>query len=112
MSILNNNNNNNQPVPPAKTAANILLDITKETFNQMADSFNTGSKLFWSNKMGASPQDIANELGSNAAEIFMLHGKLGQLLAEVKPDRVAEGLAVVGNFTINEDGTVTIINNN
>jgi len=38
-----------------------------------------------------------------------LHGKLGALLASVKPEAVADGVSVVGQFTMNEDGTVTIL---
>jgi hypothetical protein len=96
--------------PPAdKMAAERLIRMTKNTFEQMVMSFNEGSMLFWNNRMGATPEDIAEELGANAAEVFALHGKLGTLIAEVKPEKITEGLSVVGNFTMNEDGTVTVI---
>jgi hypothetical protein len=96
--------------PPAdKMAAERLIRMTKNTFEQMVMSFNEGSMLFWNNRMGASPEDIAEELGVNAAEVFALHGKLGVLIGEVKPEKIREGLSVVGNFTMNEDGTVTIL---
>ena len=96
--------------PPAdKMAAERLIRMTKNTFEQMVMSFNEGSQLFWNNRMGATPEDIAEELGANAAEVFSLHGKLGALLAGVKPEKITEGLSVVGNFTMNEDGTVTVL---
>jgi hypothetical protein len=47
-------------------------------------------------------------LGSDAKEIFELHAKLGALIASVKPEAISEGSAVVGNFTMNDDGSVTI----
>ena len=37
---------------------------------------------------------------------------LGQLIGNVKPEAISEGLSLVGQFTINEDGTVTIIESN
>jgi hypothetical protein len=108
MSILDQQNNP-IPVPPARMAANRLINQAKMTYQQMVQAFNQGSKIFWDNGMGASPADIAAELGTDAREVFELHYKLGQLIASVKPEAIAEGVGLVGNFTMNEDGTVTII---
>ena len=94
---------------PAKIAANRLVQMTKQTYNQMVQAFNQGSQVFWKNGMGATPEDIAAELGADAKEVFELHYKLGQLIASIKPEVISEGLSVIGNFTMNEDGTVTII---
>lgn len=108
MSILDGNN---EPVavPPAKMAANRLINQARMTYQQMVQAFNQGSQIFWANGMGASPEDIAAELGTDAREVFELHYKLGQLIASVKPEAVVEGTSVIGNFTMNEDGTVTIL---
>lgn len=107
MSILDNNPS--ELNSPAKIAADQLIRQAKSTFKNLVQVFNQGSSIFWNNSMGASPQDIANELGSNAKEIFELHYKLGQLIASVKPEAVIHGNNLVGNFTINDDGTVTVI---
>lgn len=105
MSILDNNNSS---IPSgAEMAANQLIMMTKNCYQQMVNNFNTGAQVFWNNYR-ASPSEIATILGPNAKEIFELHGKLGQLLASVKPEAIALGLGVVGNFTTNDDGTVTI----
>jgi len=107
MSILDGEVNSR---PPAEVmAAERLVRMTKNTFDQMVMAFNEGSNLFWTNRMGATPEAIAQELGTNAAEVFALHGKLGSLISEVKPESIADGLSVVGEFTMNEDGTVTVI---
>jgi hypothetical protein len=108
MSILDRNDISN-PVPPARMAANRLVNMTKQTYKQMVQSFNNGSEVFWQNSMGATPSEIAAELGTDAREVFELHYKLGQLIATVKPEAIAQGAALVGNFTMNEDGTVTVI---
>jgi hypothetical protein len=94
---------------PAQIAARRLIRMTRRTYKEMVASFNRGSLLFWQNSGGASPADIAEELGPNAAEVFALHARLGVLLAEVDPNAIAEGASVVGEFTMNQDGTVTVV---
>lgn len=108
MSILDNNRPDRVEVPKAKMAANRLVSQARNTYQQMVQSFNQGAKMFWQNGMGASPSEIASELGSDAKEVFELHYKLGQLIASVKPEAISEGVSLVGNFTMNEDGTVTV----
>ena len=107
MSILDNSTQ--QVSSPAKIAASQLIRQAQSTYRNMVQVFNQGSKIFWNNSLGASPEDIANELGTDAKEVFELHYKLGQLIASVKPEAISEGVALVGNFTMNEDGTVTVI---
>lgn len=107
MSILDNNNVPNRP-EPAKMAADRLVNMTRQTYQQMVQAFNQGSKMFWDNGR-VSPEEIAVELGPKAKEVFELHAKLGQLLASVKPEAVTEGASLVGNFTMNDDGTVTVL---
>lgn len=111
MSILDNNSPVRPEVPRAKMAANRLINMTKQTYNQMVQAFNQGSQIFWKNN-GATPAEIASELGTDAKEVFELHSKLRQLIASVKPEAIAESSSVVGNFTMNEDGTVTIVETN
>ena len=93
----------------AQKAAMALVNITTNTFQNMVHSFNDGSAIFWTGTMGATPEEIAEALGSDAREIFDLHSKLGELIASVKPELITTGLSSVGNFTMNEDGTVTVI---
>lgn len=94
-------------VNPALMAANRLRATTRQTFNMMVQAFNQGAQTFWKNPR-ATPQEIADQLGADAKEIFELHSKLGSLLATVKPDSVAEVSSVIGSFTVNQDGTITI----
>lgn len=99
--------NNVTQVSPALMAANQLRMTTRQTFNMMAQAFNQGAQTFWKNPR-ATPQEIADQLGTDAKEIFELHAKLGSLLATIKPDSVVPGLSIVGAFTVNQDGTLTI----
>lgn len=109
MSILDNNNIiPNQPTP--QMVANRITIATRQTFQTMVSNFNDGAKLFW-NHPTLSPSEISQALGSNAREVFELHYALGQLINNIKPEAISEGWAVIGQFTMNEDGTVTILPN-
>lgn len=107
MSILDSNFEDRRP-PAAQRTALELLRSTKQTFELMTMAFNRGSRQFWNNENGATPQEIADELGVSAREVFQLHAKLGQLIAEIKPESIQEGLSCIGNIVYNEDGTVQV----
>ena len=92
----------------AKTKADSLKAMTIGVYDQMVNTFNSGSTMFW-NSQDATPQEIADELGTNASGIFYLHARLGEVLALIDPSSIADGLSVVGEFTQNEDGSITVI---
>lgn len=106
MSILDNNPQN--PIDKAIRVANTIKGSTRQTFQMMTNAFNTGSKNFWKNPHSA-PAQIVEALGTDAREVFELHYALGQLINSIKPESIQEGWAAIGQFTMNEDGTVTIL---
>lgn len=108
MSILDRIDNPQPEIPESKKAADRLKQLTRQTFQQMVMAFNQGSIIFWNNPNGVSPSEIASELGTHAKEIFELHAKLGALLSSVKPESIEPGLSVVGTFSTNDDGTITV----
>jgi hypothetical protein len=106
MSILN-------PIPTATPdyaalAADKIREHAQQTFQTITHAFNNGAKLFWQHPR-VTPLEIAAALGADAKEVFELHGKLGALIASVKPEAIAPGMAVIGGFTYNADGTVTVV---
>lgn len=106
MSILNP-----QPAPQVDPAARIAAQLKQQArnaFQQLVGVFNQSAQAFWTNPR-AKPSEVAAALGTDAKEVFELHGKIGALLAEIKPEAIAEGLAAVGQFTYNQDGTVTVV---
>ena len=107
MSILDNSSA--QKTVPEVIAGNIK-GTARQTFQSMVSSFNMGARTFWSNPR-ATPSEIAAALGTDAKEVFELHYALGQLIANIKPESISSGLSLIGQFTMNEDGTVTIIDN-
>lgn len=95
-------------ITPAQRQANQLKQQARTAYQSMVLAFNQSAKQFWRNPQ-ATPSQIAAALGTDAVELFQLHAKLGALLAEVRPAAIQEGLAVVGQFTNNADGTVTVV---
>lgn len=95
-------------ISPAERAAQYIKQQARSTFQQLVQSFNNGARLFWDNPR-LKPSEISAALGTEAKEIFELHGKIGALLATVKPEAIAPGMAVVGQFSYNADGTVTVV---
>ena len=100
-------NTNNQKPDWANEAKNNLLEITNSTFDRMVKSYRHGVDIFWRNPR-ATPQEIADALGTNAAEIFQLHYDLGELIYKYDMSAIADKMTQIGRATINEDGTVTI----
>lgn len=105
MSILNDRKV--PEVDPAAMVSRQLINQAKSTFDNLVSVFNSSSRQFWKNPR-ATPQEIASALGSDAAEVFALHAKIGALLDQVKPEAIAEGKSFVGEFTVNNDGTITV----
>ena len=105
MSILDNNQS---PIDKSIQISNHIKNTTRLTFQSMVNAFNNGSQTFWNNPR-ATPSEIAIALGTDAKEVFELHYALGQLISNVKPEAITTGLSLIGQFTMNEDGTVTIL---
>jgi hypothetical protein len=105
MSILDNNQSS---IDKSIQISNNIKNTTRFTFQSMVNAFNNGSQTFWNNPR-ATPSEIAEALGNDAKEVFELHYALGQLIANIKPEAISKGLALIGQFTMNEDGTVTIL---
>jgi len=91
----------------SKDIADSLVNITKNTFDKIKISYSQGVQTFWNNPK-ATPQEIAEALGTNASEVFSLHYNLGALIATIDPSFLENTANLIGNFTQNEDGTVTI----
>ena len=101
------NVNRQSPKTPEEISEALKLQA-KNIYSNMVNVFNRGSKMFWDNP-NASPEQIASGLGPDAKQLFELHYKLGQLIISVDPLAIAPGASVIGQFTMNEDGTVTVL---
>ena len=106
MSILNRQDQP-QEVSPAVRAARQMVRQAKQTYDGLVGAFNEGAVNFWRHPR-ATPQEIAAELGTDAKEVFELHAKIGAFIATINPEAIAPGSAVVGEFSYNADGSVTV----
>lgn len=85
----------------------LLQDDATGFFNHGCAAFENMYRLVWNNPRGLSPQQVLNLLGVEAAKLFVLSYKLGELLNEAGAkinNAVPEGVTYVANA----DGTVTI----
>lgn len=107
MSILNRATTIPEQIPAAKRIANRIRVQTVQSYQNLLILHEDGIKSFWNNP-NATPQEIATELGTDAVEIFSIHYKLGEFLSQFNPDKVAEIRSLVGQYTANSDGSITI----
>lgn len=110
MTIINNlkdelGSSNN--IDRAKTKADTLKAMTVGVYDQIVSSFNDGAMQFWASQ-DATPQEIADQLGTNASGIFYLHARLGELAALIDPTAIQRGLNAVGTYDNNSDGSITV----
>lgn len=96
------------PPTTPEDIADSLKSQTKLLYSNMVNTFNRGSKMFWQNSK-ASPEQIATALGTDAKELFELHYKLGQFINTINSSDIIIGMSVIGQFTMNDDGTVTVL---
>lgn len=95
-------------VSEAEIVASNLISEAVGLYNHIRETYSTGTSRFWKNPH-ATPQDIASALGTNAKELFLLHYQIGQLLNSINPGSVDNVNSVIGSFTMNDDGTVSIL---
>lgn len=106
-SIKNELSTPESPAIRAKTKADHLKTSVANVYDSITQAFNQGSRMFWAST-DCTPQEIADQLGPHASGIFYLHARLGELLYLVDPSSVVDGMSVVGEFTSNSDGTITV----
>jgi hypothetical protein len=104
MSILDSNNYK----PSVDSISQGLKIEASSLFNVIVSTYINGTSSFWNNPY-YTPVEMATALGNDAKEMFELHYKLGQLINSIKPEAILEINSHIGNFTLNEDGTVTVI---
>ena len=112
---------------PQKSSAELAVEgieeFTLNSFRQSVEIQRAGIRRFWEDP-NATPQEIANEYGANAAALFRDHGTWTALVVKIATDnginpmtgKDADGNTVASPillppfaWTEHEDGTVTIL---
>lgn len=95
-------------IPPAVRIANELRRDAKVNFDRLVASHEAGLRKFWANP-AATPGQIAEALGADAAEVFALHGTLAAVIRQVKPDQALSHVDDFGKYELRADGTLEIL---
>jgi len=107
MTILNLEDNSAQQ-SAAEQHAEALLSHAHGTWRRIVHSHQSGMAAMWDNlPEGVSAADVVAAMGTNAAELFDLSGKLAEFIGSLDASQVVsvpEGVSYVSNA----DGTVTI----
>jgi hypothetical protein len=93
--------------PSADVVASRLKQQAFQQFQQLVSVYEQGLRNFWKNPH-CSPQEIADALGVEAYELFQLHGAIKATILAVKPDATLTEVSAYGEYTANEDGSITI----
>jgi len=108
MSIINTDQERTPPTTEQKQQQTVLRIQRQAThlFSQMGQTYEGIKQSVWGNQQGLTPQEVFDALGTNGAELFQLSALLVQAVNAAKPDTLDP--AQPYEFTINEDGTVTV----
>lgn len=88
-----------------------IAAITRAVWNDLQIRQRDGMELFWQNPDGLTPQQVADAFGTDAAKLFTFNTALVEFLVAVgTSEGVAPNISAPTNaFTVNPDGTVTVL---
>lgn len=89
----------------AKTTHQIKT-IASNFFQYSVNIYGNLFELFWNNPNGLTPQEVADALGAEAADLFISGNRLKDFINETKENSI--NYNAPNYFTINPDGTVEI----
>lgn len=96
------------PVSEAQKIATKLKQDAYSNFQRLVSSYENGLYMFWRHPR-ATPQEIAEALGTSAVEVFTLHAITRQIILTAKPDQVLSSVDDFGTYQVNADGSLTIL---
>jgi len=88
----------------AERQADQILTLIKVLHEEIKVIHEQGMRELWEGE--ASPKNVLDVLGTNAAEIFWLSGELVKFIKIIDPEYAPKSPPVA--FTIEADGTVSI----
>lgn len=94
---------------PAQTAAAQIKSTAAQTYAQLSAIQKRGIQTLWHNPQ-ATPQQVCDALGVDAAKVFAAHGALTDLIVSLATvDGITPDIALpTKKFTVNQNGTITV----
>ncbi len=88
-----------------------LKAMAEGQYKQICRMQKEGIKFMWGNPDGLTPQQVADLAGTSGGKLMAFHGGLTNfIIAAAATDGVAPDIAIpTNNFTVNKDGTVTVL---
>ena len=105
MSIITIANENETQQDIVASVKNRIVGMSTSMFRRMKQEHARIFNLLWNNSK-ATPQEILNEYGVDAAELFSFSLQIQTMATSIDPSYVA--LVPPYKFTINGDGNVTV----
>jgi len=88
------------------TVEQSIRNLSGKMYNRLKAEHSTIFRMIWNNSEGFSAQEILDDFGTDAAELFNLSSQMQIMLAQIDSSYVP--LLPPNEFTIQEDGTVII----
>lgn len=101
----------NQPTEPTleqkkERVSRRIKQRSTETLFGLIGTYEELKNAVWNNPQGLTPQQVFDSLGTDASQLFSLSTVLVQTVNTVQPNTLVDSHPY--NYTINEDGTVTV----
>lgn len=92
-------------------AAFQLKGMVEGQYKQICRMQKEGIKFMWDNPDALSPQQVADIAGTNGGKLMAFHGGLTTFIVNAATiEGVQPDIALpTNNFTVNQDGTVTVL---
>lgn len=91
---------------PAAVRADAMRRHLRQTLDYLRDAHKRGMALVWEVEGATGPQQVFDQFGADAAELFVHGGALVHFIQYLDPTFTP--LAIPFEFTVNGDGTVTV----
>lgn len=115
MPIIRKNPNPRSPAQVREQAVQFVPQrvaaLGTRMFDQLIEMQRKSISFVWDHPRGLTPQEVCDALGAEAATAFQIHGLFTQAILDIAAvEGITPDLALPDKaFTVNKDGTVTIL---
>jgi hypothetical protein len=98
--------NSSGELTASQQASSQIFKMSNSVYEHMKRQHNYIWKLIWSNRNGASPQEVLDGMGTDASELFTFSIGIQGMLYQA--DNTYIPMTPPYEYVINDDGTVTV----